>query len=93
VARLVEAAFSFSEFAKVVLYADLYRRLFPAGPAVARVTFRLAQAHAQFMDCAKAIPTLKAYLAAHPGGEDLQAATALLEHLEKMRHSRQVCAP
>ena len=93
VSQLVEVAFTSSEFAKVILYADLYRRLFPAGPAVARVTFRLAQAHAQFMDCAKAIPTLKAFVTAYPGAADLQAATALLEHLEKMRHSRQVCAP
>ncbi len=92
-AGLVEACVAASEFAKAILYADLYRRQFPTGPAADRVTFRLAQAHAQFMDCAKAIPTLKAYLAAYPGGTDLQAATALLEHLEKMRHSRQVCVP
>ncbi|MBU1242698.1 outer membrane protein assembly factor BamD [Myxococcota bacterium] len=93
VAGLAETAFSDSEFAKVVLYADLYRRLFPSGPSVARVTFLLAQAHAQFMDCARAIPTLKAYVASYPDAADFQAAQALLENLEKMRHSRQVCAP
>lgn len=93
IAGLVETATGVSELSKVVLYAELYRRLFPAGPALARVTFRLAQAHAAFMDCAKAIPTLKAYLAAHPEGADFQDASTLLEHLEKMRHSRQVCAP
>ncbi len=93
VAILTETALTASEFAKVVLFADLYRRLFPAGPAVARVTFLLAQAHAQFMDCAKAIPTLKAYVTAYPDAADFEAAKALLEQLEKMRHSRQVCAP
>lgn len=93
IAGLVETASATAELSRVVLYAELYRRQFPAGPAVARVTFRLAQAHAAFMDCAKAIPTLQGYLTAHPKGEDLQAASELLEHLEKMRHSRQVCAP
>jgi hypothetical protein len=93
IASLTEAAFAESEFAKVVLYADLYRRQFPAGAAVARLTYLLAQAHAQFMDCAKAIPTLKVYVTSWPQDADFQAARTLLEHLEKMRHSRQVCAP
>ncbi len=93
VSGVAETAFRLNEFTRVILYADLYRRTFPNGPAAARMVWLLAQAHVQFMDCAKAIPTLEGYLAAWPQGTDAEAARKQLEYLKSMRHSRQVCAP
>lgn len=93
IAGMAETAFKVNEFSKTILYADLYRRTFPNGAGAARMVWILAQAHVQFMDCAKAIPTLESYLASWPDGPDAQAAQKQLEYLKSMRHSRQVCAP
>ncbi len=93
IALLTAHAFDTNELTRVVQYADLYRRMFPAGAAVDRQTWLLSQTYAKFMDCERAIATLKSFVDAYPKSPDFQPAKELLEHLEKMRHSRQVCAP
>lgn len=93
IAGMAETTFKLNEFSKVIQYTELYRRTFPAGTALPRMVWLLAQAHVQFMDCAKAIPLLENYLNSWSDHTDAPAVRQQLEYLKSMRHSRQVCAP